>query len=635
MAKNAEQLALPVKVKCRSTGHLILRGGTLMYNEDMQMVEIEFSKTTQEAYSYKGPFKGEPLALWLGPSTTIMKLSSISSVKAMDYIEGTRVNCVLIIRLRPEPSDDLMQVAPDAGKEEEVIVQFARVEDRDNWDTGLRYLINALEVTVAKDQVEVPTRSFSRIKKVRLEEPRAGILVRGRFELASGEEPELEIPESMADGKDLNTFVVDWVQRNCVQPSETTSLYRLVKSLVHRATLESKTADIIQRINDTHFDKLLKEHPGDPQATLEISKAYLREVGHDIPKLIGQQGTASAMVIQILQRNVEKMKVINDMAYRIHIGETDQHVTDFLKIWQGCARFGVEIVLRPQFGFKSEQTNAGKGCTTTGVCKKSPTTAGLQDLCLAKAPGKSFMLCASASWRLLLVLRTHLRLTNVNFDNARFEAYLKQSAALAEKMEKKLADHSGPYRKDIFGVLEMCVYGLKGVMAYFYHAEHLQARSRLAGEELVKVNDQHPAVQEDKAAAYDEVERTEVYQACNPKKELLRGLWVEPPQELYRIGAFLCSAGTRTRRIEPQLHENLKVMKLLDAGHNAVLGTPEPTQVKQEPPKGPAILVSGHDLSILGKLLEQCKGRGVNVYTHGEMLPAHSYPGLKNLGVRL
>ncbi|CAE7600843.1 hcp [Symbiodinium microadriaticum] len=308
MAKNAEQLALPVKVKCRSTGHLILRGGTLMYNEDMQMVEIEFSKTTQE----------------LGPSTTIMKLSSISSVKAMDYIEGTRVNCVLIIRLRPEPSDDLMQVAPDAGKEEEVIVQFARVEDRDNWDTGLRYLINALEVTVAKDQVEVPTRSFSRIKKVRLEEPRAGILVRGRFELASGEEPELEIPESMADGKDLNTFVVDWVQRNCVQPSETTSLYRLVKSLVHRATLESKTADIIQRINDTHFDKLLKEHPGDPQATLEISKAYLREVGHDIPKLIGQQGTASAMVIQILQRNVEKMKVINDMAYRIHIGETDQ-----------------------------------------------------------------------------------------------------------------------------------------------------------------------------------------------------------------------------------------------------------------------------------------------------------------------
>ncbi|CAE7200627.1 hcp [Symbiodinium natans] len=77
MAKNAEQLALQVKVKCRSTSHLILRSGTLLYNEDMQMVEIEFAKPQEE----------------LGPPMIIMKLSSISGVKAMDYIEGTRVNC--------------------------------------------------------------------------------------------------------------------------------------------------------------------------------------------------------------------------------------------------------------------------------------------------------------------------------------------------------------------------------------------------------------------------------------------------------------------------------------------------------------------------------------------------------------
>jgi len=309
--------------------------------------------------------------------------------------------------------------------------------------------------------------------------------------------------------------------------------------------------------------------------------------------------------------------------------------------------------------YQCEQTNAGKGCTTTGVCKKSPTTAGLQDLqvlyalrlcqlATAFGPENPF----EAECRHLILESMFATLTNVNFDNARFEAYLKQSAALAEKMEKKLENHSGPYRKetgkpfppapaslpkvlptdskallvaagpagllsrsevvaneDIFGVLEMCVYGLKGVMAYFYHAEHLQ------------VNDQHPAAQEDKVAAYGEGERTEVY------------------QELYRVGAFLCSAGN-SKATEETLNAglgealalgalNLKVMKLLDAGHNAVLGTPEPTLVKQEPPKGPAILVSGHDLSILGKLLVQCKGRGVNVYTHGEMLPAHSYPGLK------
>mmetsp|Transcript_44748 Transcript_44748/g.83589 ORF Transcript_44748/g.83589 Transcript_44748/m.83589 type:complete len:313 (+) Transcript_44748:31-969(+) len=306
MAKNAEQLVRAVKVRYRSSSNLVLRSGMLQWNEEMQTVEINFSKSSEE----------------LGPDMSIMKLSSVSGVKAMDYIEGTHVNCVLILRLKPDVSDDSLIPQSPVPEEEEVIVQFARVEDRDNWDTGLRYLINALEVTVAQDQVEVPTKSFSRIRKVQLEEPRAGVLVAANFELASGELATLEIPESMADGKDLNSFVVDWVQQRCVQPSETTSLYRLVKSLLHRATLESKTADIIQRINACHFDNLLKEkNTSDGLLVLEWSKAQLREVSHDIPNLIGQQGTAASMTIQILQRNVEKMKAINDMAYRIYIGE--------------------------------------------------------------------------------------------------------------------------------------------------------------------------------------------------------------------------------------------------------------------------------------------------------------------------
>ncbi len=74
---------------------------------------------------------------------------------------------------------------------------------------------------------------------------------------------------------------------------------------------------------------------------------------------------------------------------------------------------------------------------------------------------------------------------------------------------------------------------------------------------------------------------------------------------------------------------NLRVMELLDAAHTANFGDPEPTQVRIEPVKGKAILVSGHDLMDLKELLEQTKGKGVKVYTHGEMLPAHAYPGLK------
>ena len=75
-------------------------------------------------------------------------------------------------------------------------------------------------------------------------------------------------------------------------------------------------------------------------------------------------------------------------------------------------------------------------------------------------------------------------------------------------------------------------------------------------------------------------------------------------------------------------HKNLRVMELLDAGHTEKFGTPAPTTVYEGTKAGPGILVTGHDLVDLAELLEQTRGQGVNVYTHGEMLPAHSYPKL-------
>ena len=74
---------------------------------------------------------------------------------------------------------------------------------------------------------------------------------------------------------------------------------------------------------------------------------------------------------------------------------------------------------------------------------------------------------------------------------------------------------------------------------------------------------------------------------------------------------------------------NLKTMELLDAAHTSTYGHPVPTPVRVEPIKGKCILVSGHDLKDLEELLKQTEGKGINIYTHGEMLPAHGYPGLK------
>lgn len=75
--------------------------------------------------------------------------------------------------------------------------------------------------------------------------------------------------------------------------------------------------------------------------------------------------------------------------------------------------------------------------------------------------------------------------------------------------------------------------------------------------------------------------------------------------------------------------QNIRVMEMLDHGHTERFGTPEPTNVYEGTKEGPGILVTGHDLLDLSDLLDQTAGTGINVYTHGEMLPAHSYPGLK------
>jgi hydroxylamine reductase len=75
--------------------------------------------------------------------------------------------------------------------------------------------------------------------------------------------------------------------------------------------------------------------------------------------------------------------------------------------------------------------------------------------------------------------------------------------------------------------------------------------------------------------------------------------------------------------------QNIRVMQMLDEGHTERFGTPEPTVVYEGTKAGPGILVTGHDMLDLSDLLEQTAGTGINVYTHGEMLPAHSYPGLK------
>lgn len=220
----------------------------------------------------------------------------------------------------------------------------------------------------------------------------------------------------------------------------------------------------------------------------------------------------------------------------------------------------------------------------------------------------------------------------MNFDSSRFLDYLRKSNAVRNEL-KAQAESLGVDVKSITGpanfeysdntdflfleaklqgvltrkakmqddnamvVREMAMYGIKGTAAYLNHAERLyQANSNAYGENGAAERD----------AVFSKLFAS--YAALGPEKPELGDM----------LGTALGVGEI-----------NLKVMELLDSAHTKTFGVPEPTTVSSIPSEGKCILVSGHDIVDLYSLLKQTEGKGINVYTHGEMLPAHSYPELK------
>jgi len=282
------------------------------------------------------------------------------------------------------------------------------------------------------------------------------------------------------------------------------------------------------------------------------------------------------------------------------------------------------------FCYQCEQTAKGTGCTRFGVCGKDEEVAALQDLLVHAAKGIGMYARRAA------LLGAHDRdvdrfviealfttVTNVNFDAARMEAILKKAGAtlvnardlyeracrksgstveeldgparwrpasdlaglIAEGQEVGIAERVQSAGADVAGLQELLTYGLKGTAAYADHAMILGVEDRA------------------------------VYDFFHEALDFLAG----GPSDLGRLLAMNLRCG----------EVNLKVMQMLDHANTAAYGHPKPTPVSVTPVKGKAILVSGHDLKDLEEILKQTEGKGVNVYTHGEMLPAHGYPGLK------
>ena len=277
------------------------------------------------------------------------------------------------------------------------------------------------------------------------------------------------------------------------------------------------------------------------------------------------------------------------------------------------------------FCFQCEQTAKGDGCTRIGVCGKTAEVAALQDLLVYALKGLA--LVANEARRHSIDLAevnrftneaTFSTLTNVDFDPARFEALVSRCAALRDELKSKVKQAGG---RAEFG----------HDAAAFVPASSIEA--------LVAQGEKTGGVRAPAADADAQALRELLIYGLKGVAAYADHAWILGKKD-ESIYAFIHEALAQT--LNPVLgvndylglvlkcgEVNLKAMELLDAGNTGTYGHPTPTPVPLGQKKGKAILVSGHDLKDLEEILKQSAGKGIFVYTHGEMLPCHGYPELK------
>ncbi len=288
--------------------------------------------------------------------------------------------------------------------------------------------------------------------------------------------------------------------------------------------------------------------------------------------------------------------------------------------WHGVNKFQEVYMEQKMFCYQCQETAGGKGCTIQGVCGKKPETAALQDLLIYVTKGLSMVTTklralgktVSRDVNHQITLNLFTTITNANFDNEALSRKIEETLVVKEKLlcelseeERKVLPTAARWKgqreefpvmasavgvlstknEDIRSLRELIVYGLKGLAAYEKHANAL----------LKDQEDVDAFLQRALADTLDDTKTVDDYVAL-----------------ALETGKY-----------------GVDGMALLDSANTSAYGNPEITTVSLGVRKNPGILVSGHDLRDLEMLLEQTQGSGVDVYTHGEMLPAHYYPAFK------
>ena len=278
----------------------------------------------------------------------------------------------------------------------------------------------------------------------------------------------------------------------------------------------------------------------------------------------------------------------------------------------------------PMFCYQCQETAKGTGCTAVGVCGKQPETANLQDLLVYILKGISILreghpledrddceVCKGVDYFIANSLFTTI--TNANFDDDAIAVEIRKGLEIREGLKeggcvaKRLADHDvltftvdtmeemqekalsigvlSTENEDIRSLRELTIYGLKGMAAYYEHANNLGYKNK----EIVMFMEKALVSTLDETLSVDD------------------------------LVALVLETGKY----------GVEAMALLDSANSGTFGNPEITEVNIGVGTNPGILVSGHDLNDMVQLLEQTEGTGVDVYTHSEMLPTHYYPKLK------
>ncbi|MFE3845801.1 hydroxylamine reductase [Thermoplasmatota archaeon] len=268
------------------------------------------------------------------------------------------------------------------------------------------------------------------------------------------------------------------------------------------------------------------------------------------------------------------------------------------------------------FCYQCEETNKGEGCTIAGVCGKKDEVANLQDMLIYVLKGISISNIEAKKQGIknekadiFIVNELFSTITNTNFDKTYFLNKIKEALKLRNKINNEISKEQNydavtwtpKNDEDIFrkarevGVLStenedirslqyLLIYGIKGMAAYAHHAYELGKKD----EEIFNF------MQEGLSATLKELSADELTSL------------------VLKCGEY-----------------GVKTLALLDDANTSTYGHPEPTDVNIGVGKNPGILISGHDLKDLKELLDQTEGTGVDVYTHGEMLPSNAYPYFK------